>query len=84
MTGPRALVPVAKSGARRPLIASHEVIGHMLLGDLLGLTVEEALRTRQPHHVIYRVRPALHCLEPISTENDRAAEGARPSTVLTD
>jgi probable phosphoglycerate mutase len=50
----RALSTVRRSGARRPLIVSHEMIGRMLL-RCLG--VPDALATRQPSDVIYRVGP---------------------------
>jgi probable phosphoglycerate mutase len=48
----RALAEVARSGARHPLLVSHEMIGRMLLKQL---GVAEALDSRQPSEVIYRV-----------------------------
>jgi probable phosphoglycerate mutase len=52
----RALALVADSGARRPLLVSHEMIGRMLLKNLAGLSGEDALRLNQPWDVVYRVR----------------------------
>jgi probable phosphoglycerate mutase len=49
----RALAEVARSGVRRPLLVSHEMIGRMLLRQL---GVPDALGTRQPSDVVYRVR----------------------------
>jgi broad specificity phosphatase PhoE len=48
----RALAEVARSGARRPLLVSHEMIGRMLLKQL---GVEDVLSLGQPSGVIYRV-----------------------------
>ncbi|TCO30018.1 putative phosphoglycerate mutase [Kribbella steppae] len=48
----RALAEVAQSGARRPLLVSHEMIGRMLLKQL---GVEDALSLDQPSEVVYRV-----------------------------
>jgi broad specificity phosphatase PhoE len=48
----RALAEIARSGARRPLLVSHEMIGRMLLQQL---GVGEVLRLRQPSDVVYRV-----------------------------
>lgn len=42
----------------RPLLVSHEMIGRMLLKNLLGLQADEALRRSQPNDVIYEVDPA--------------------------
>lgn len=53
----RVLAAIAASGARRPLIVSHEMIGRMLLRNLAGLSVRQALATHQPWNVIYRVGP---------------------------
>lgn len=50
----RALRSIARV-ARKPLIVSHEMIGRMLLRDLLGEAPGEALRRDQPHDVIYVV-----------------------------
>jgi broad specificity phosphatase PhoE len=48
----RALAEVARSGARRPLLVSHEMIGRMLLKQL---GVRDALSFSQPSEVLYRV-----------------------------
>jgi len=50
-----ALARVARSGARRPLIVSHEMIGRMLLRNLLAADPVTALAWNQPQGVIYRV-----------------------------
>lgn len=47
----RALTEIAKH-TRRPTIVSHEMIGRMLVRNLLNLTPAEALRRHQPHNVI--------------------------------
>jgi probable phosphoglycerate mutase len=49
----RVLDAIARSGVRRPLLVSHEMIGRMLLRQL---GVPDALGTRQPSDVVYRVR----------------------------
>jgi broad specificity phosphatase PhoE len=48
----RALAAVARSGARRPLLVSHEMIGRMLLKQL---GVSDVLSLGQPGGVVYRV-----------------------------
>jgi len=48
----QALAEVARSGAHRPLLVSHEMIGRMLLKQL---GVEDALGLDQPSEVVYRV-----------------------------
>lgn len=52
-----ALAAVAEAGARRPLLVSHEMIGRMLLRNLLGMQPPEALSTSQPNYVVYAVDP---------------------------
>jgi probable phosphoglycerate mutase len=52
----KALARVAQ--AKRPLLVSHEMIGRMLLKNLLGLQAHDALGRSQPHDVIYEVDPA--------------------------
>ena len=51
-----ALAEVARTGARRPLLVSNEMVGRMLVKQLAGLTPDEALRRDQPSDVVYRVR----------------------------
>jgi probable phosphoglycerate mutase len=51
----RALDGIARTGARRPLIVSHEMIGRVLAKQLAGLSIEEALQRNQPSEVVYRV-----------------------------
>ena len=48
----RVLSTIGSSGARRPLVVSHEMIGRMLLRRL---GVPDALGTRQPSDMVYRV-----------------------------
>ena len=50
-----ALSHIASHGARRPLVVSHEMIGRMLLRNLLQLDTADALTWNHPHDVIYRV-----------------------------
>ncbi|MFG3339760.1 histidine phosphatase family protein [Glycomyces sp. NPDC048151] len=51
----RALDSVAAAGKLRPLLVSHEMIGRMLLKHLCRLSSAEALQTRQPNDVVYRI-----------------------------
>ena len=46
---------IAASGVVRPLLVSHEMIGRMLLRNLLDLAPAEALAYGHPHGVVYRV-----------------------------
>lgn len=50
----RALQVIANL-AHKPLIVSHEMIGRMLLRNLLAETPNEALHRNQPHNLIYVV-----------------------------
>jgi broad specificity phosphatase PhoE len=50
-----ALADIAATGAQRPLIVSHDMIGRMLRRQLLGLSPDEALALHHPHQVIFRV-----------------------------
>jgi probable phosphoglycerate mutase len=49
------LQAVARSGSRRPLLVSHEMIGRMLAKQLTGLGPAEAVGRDQPSDVIYLV-----------------------------
>ena len=60
-----ALRAVAASGAQRPLLVSHAMIGRVLLRNLLGLTPEEALTYGHPHGVVYRIDVGAKSLEEI-------------------
>ena len=50
-----ALRQIVESGRFRPLVVSHEMIGRMLLRNLLGVEPEEALKLRLHHGVIYGI-----------------------------
>lgn len=63
-----ALRRVAETGARRPLVVSHEMIGRMLLRNLLGGRPADVLGTRQPHHVVYRVDPSTKRVDELVTQ----------------
>lgn len=52
-----ALALVDRHRADRPLIVSHEMIGRMLLRQLLDLDSRDALGRRHPHDVVYEVDP---------------------------
>lgn len=52
----RALAQISASRVRRPLIVAHEMIGRMLLRNLLGLDPQTALSFSHPHEVIYRIQ----------------------------
>lgn len=54
----RALDVVAASGARKPLVVAHEMIGRLLLLHLRRVDVATALAGRHPHGVVYRVEYA--------------------------
>ena len=60
-----ALRVVASAGAGRPLVVSHEMIGRMLLRNLLDLAPMEALAYGHPHDVIFRVDVAGKVLHEI-------------------
>ena len=51
----RALARVAESGARRPLLVSHEMIGRLLQLHLRRVDVATALSGGHPQGVVYRV-----------------------------
>ncbi len=53
-----ALRRVGATGAVRPLLVSHAMIGRMLLRNLLDLVPDEALAYEQPHGTVYRVEMA--------------------------
>jgi broad specificity phosphatase PhoE len=50
-----ALRQIATTGTRRPVIVAHEMIGRMLVRNLLNLDPQTALGFSHPHDVIYRV-----------------------------
>jgi broad specificity phosphatase PhoE len=50
----RVIASVMRLEAKRPLLVSHEMIGRMLIKNLLGMTPNEALTTDQPHSTVYR------------------------------
>jgi probable phosphoglycerate mutase len=60
-----ALAMIAASGAARPLVVSHEMMGRMLLRNLLGTSLEEALASGHPHGVLYRVDVARRTLDEV-------------------
>ena len=72
---------VAAAGVARPLVVSHEMIGRMLLRNLLDVTPMEALAYGHPHDVIYRVDVAgkvLHEIHRVMT----VVGNAEPGTVI--
>jgi broad specificity phosphatase PhoE len=74
----RALARIADSGARFPLLVSHEMIGRMLLKNLAGLDSAQALRLTHPSDVVYRVRPELGTIEVLAPGEDMAASQTVP------
>lgn len=50
-----ALERIVRSGSRRPLVVSHEMIGRMLRRHLVGADPVTALSWNQPHDVVYRI-----------------------------
>lgn len=63
----RAIREARRSGSRRPVIVSHEMIGRMLLRQVADLAPQEVLGRRQPHHLVYRVRPTGSAITEFST-----------------
>lgn len=53
--------------SRRPLIVSHEMIGRMLVRNLLGTPPEDALALEQPHDIVFEVNVAAGTSRPLST-----------------
>lgn len=53
----RALSQIASYRVRHPLIVSHEMIGRMLMRNLLAAPVSTALGWKQPNDVIYQIDP---------------------------
>jgi broad specificity phosphatase PhoE len=53
-----ALAQIRAAGVHRPLIVSHEMIGRMLLRNLLDLEPQTALSFSHPHQAIYRIQIA--------------------------
>jgi probable phosphoglycerate mutase len=64
-----ALLQIARYGVQRPLIVSHEMIGRMLLRNLLQLDVADALTWRHPHDVVYQVDIANRAVTPVGSSN---------------
>ena len=67
-----ALDRIARTGARRPLIVSHEMIGRMLRRNLLGNRPIDVLATNQPHHIVLRVDPSSRHVNELSTDAEPA------------
>lgn len=72
-----ALRRIEATGARRPLVVSHEMVGRMLLRNLAGLDIRTALACRHPHDVVYRVRIGEARYECLPAE-DRTTTGETP------
>lgn len=53
-----ALAVISGSRSRFPLVVSHEMIGRMVMRNLLGLAVPDALALSHPHDVLYSIDPA--------------------------
>lgn len=62
-----ALELIENTGARRPLIVTHEMIGRMLLRNLTGWPAKSALATQQPHHLVYQIEPGTGQVWDLST-----------------
>jgi probable phosphoglycerate mutase len=50
-----ALRQIAEAGGFRPLVVAHEMIGRMLLRNLLSLEPQDALQWGIAHNLIYRI-----------------------------
>jgi broad specificity phosphatase PhoE len=64
-----ALLQIASHGVQRPLIVSHEMIGRMLLRNLLQLDVADALTWKHPHDLVYQVDIANRAVTPVGSSN---------------
>jgi broad specificity phosphatase PhoE len=64
-----ALQEISDQGARRPLVVSHEMVGRMVLRNLLQLEPDDALKLRHPHDVIYQVDVAVRRLTEIRPDS---------------
>ena len=64
-----ALLQIARHGARRPLIVSHEMIGRMLLRNLIHLDIADALAWTHPHDVVFHVEMANGAVTAIDTSH---------------
>ncbi|MDT0277866.1 histidine phosphatase family protein [Blastococcus goldschmidtiae] len=60
-----ALSVIAASGARRPLVVSHEMIGRMLARALLGAAADTALTWQQPNDILLHITPSTHELRAV-------------------
>lgn len=56
-----ALADIGATGARRPLLVSHEMIGRMLIRQLARLDPAPALATNQSNNVVVAVDPKTGC-----------------------
>jgi broad specificity phosphatase PhoE len=56
----QALAQIRATRVRRPLIVAHEMIGRMLLRNLLDLDPQTSLSFSHPHGVIYRIQVDEH------------------------
>jgi broad specificity phosphatase PhoE len=65
-----ALELISNTGARRPLIVTHEMIGRMLLRNLTCWPPSRALVTQQPHDLVYQVNPATRQVRDLSTTHE--------------
>ena len=52
-----AIDKIARYGVRCPLIVCHEMIGRMLMRNLVAATPAAALEWKHPHDVIYKIEP---------------------------
>lgn len=68
----RALAWVTRSGARAPLLVSHQMIGRMLSKNLVGLDNTRALRFSHPSDLVYKVHPRLGTFEALVPGGQRA------------
>lgn len=57
-----ALTSIAARSARRPLVVSHEMIGRMLVRNLCGVAVDDALGLSQAPNVLFRIDLATRAL----------------------
>jgi broad specificity phosphatase PhoE len=63
-----ALKRIDSTGAQRPLLVSHEMLGRMLLRNLLCVSAEEALEFTQPSGTVYRIDVAEERLSSIDID----------------
>ena len=77
-----ALQEIIRHRASRPLIVSHEMIGRMLLRNLVDIDAEIALGWNHPHDIAYEVRIAERTIVASRARDENADPDAGRRNVL--